>query len=526
MKSVLTGRLEQLEKSGTSLTLSGVLHGLEKEGLRVNSSGSLALTPHPPRLGAALTNRYITTDFSESLLELITPVLADPAEALTFLETIHQYVYANIGDEIMWASSMPCPIDDPESIPIAWFGTSNIGQMKHIYRIGLKHRYGKMMQSIAGIHYNFSLPDEFWQGYRALAGSDDRLQSFKSASYFTLIRNFRRHSWLLLYLFGASPALSQSFLGTETGNLDRWKQDTLYLPHATSLRMSDLGYSTTAQSSINICFNQLETYTKTLTDATNTSHPDYEKIGLIVDGAYRQLSTTILQIENEYYSDIRPKRVPQPGEGALRALVNRGVEYVEVRNTDVNPLLPVGMDLEQAAFMDTFLIGCLLMGDDFISPAECKVIEDNQKNVTTRGREPGLMLAGPNGDTPLDDAGSSLINEFMPVAELLDRLHDTDLYTRSAQAQLAKLEDSSITPSAMVLKAIQDSGLEYAEWVFETSKAHREKLVKKLKNNNITEKLEMESRESIVNQARIEAADSVDFATFLKTYRTGVTESN
>lgn len=520
MNSFLTDRLEQLVNSGTHLLLSGALHGIEKEGLRVDSSGNISLTPHPLQLGSSLTNGYITTDFSESLLELITPVLTDPSAAIHFLKTIHQYTYSHLDNELIWAASMPCRIDDVSAIPIARFGTSNIGQLKHIYRVGLEHRYGKMMQSIAGIHYNFSLPGGFWEAYQALLNNQDSLQSFQSSSYFTMIRNFRRHSWLLLFLFGASPALSRSFLGEDTKNLEALHDDTLFLPYATSLRMSDLGYSSSAQSSINICFNHLKTYTKTLTDAIHTAHPDYEKIGVFVDGKFRQLSATILQIENEYYSDIRPKRVSQSEESALQALRRCGVEYIEVRNTDVNPLIPVGIDLEQAIFLDTFLIGCLIMGDESITLTECGILADNQKKVATRGREPELLLSGFKGDIGLKEAGIQLIHQFDLVATLLDQLHNTGIYRQSVKAQLEKIENPSLTPSAQILQSLETSGLNYSEWVLEISKQHKETIENYPKDVTILEQLSKESRESVTRQLHLEENEAVDFNTFLRKYRT------
>lgn len=521
MNPVLTDRIERLRNSGTYVHLSEALHGIEKEGLRVAPSGGISLSPHPAKLGSALTNRYITTDFAESLLEFITPVSTDPGAALHFLETIHQFVYTHLDDELLWASSMPCRIDDVSMIPIARYGTSNIGRMKHVYRVGLEHRYGKMMQSIAGIHYNFSLPETFWEAYRELSEVKDSLQAFTSSSYFAMIRNFRRSSWLLLFLFGASPALSRTFLEGDTQGFDTLLDDTLYLPYATSLRMSDLGYSNTTQSSINICFNQLKTYTKTLTEAINTSHPDFEEIGVIVDGAYRQLSTTILQIENEYYSDIRPKRVPGSEESALQALKRAGVEYVEVRNTDVNPLLPLGMDLEQALFLDTFLIGCLLMGDDFITQTECGIIAANQRKVTTRGREPQLHLSGRNGEIGIEEAGSDLLRQFALVAELLDHTNHTDIYGKAVQAQFEKLQDPSLTPSARILQALEGSGMEYTDWVLDVSRGHRETLVLSPQDATIFKQLSNESRESVVEQLEIEENDTVDFETFLAKYRIG-----
>ncbi|MGB3212426.1 MAG: glutamate--cysteine ligase [Desulforhopalus sp.] len=521
MDSILEHQLKLLQNHGTHLLLRGVLHGIEKEGLRVDASGTLSLSPHPKQLGAPLTNSSITTDFSESLLELITPVFTNPAAALNFLKTVHQFTYSSMGEEFIWAASMPCRIPDPSLIPIAQYGESNMGQMKHVYRVGLAHRYGKMMQSIAGIHYNFSIPDEFWRAYQELEKNQETFESFRSSSYFRMIRNFRRHSWLLLYLFGASPAVSRSFLQEKRHNLQTLYTDTLYLPYATSLRMSGLGYSTTAQASLNICFNHLKTYIQSLTKAIHTPYPLYEEIGVKVDGRYRQLSTTILQIENEYYSDVRPKRVPRGEETPLQALKKRGVEYIEVRNTDINPLLPVGIDLHQAIFLDTFLISCLLMGDAFMTSGECKRINENLRNVTTRGREPGLDLLCLNGTIKLKEAGSQLIRQFELTAELLDQLHNTSMYSQAVKIQSEKLHTSSLTPSAQVFDALRTSGLEYTQWTLNMSKEHKETLQTSAQDDEVLKSLALQSKASVAELQEIEASDNMDFDEFLHLYRTG-----
>ncbi|MFT5698580.1 MAG: glutamate--cysteine ligase [Desulforhopalus sp.] len=527
MNSVLQQQLTQLENDGTFEQLRGVMHGIEKEGLRiVESSGALALTPHPSLLGSPLTNGSITTDFSESLLELITPVFSTPDEAIHFLINLHQFTYTHLNNELIWAGSMPCNIPDASLIPIAEFGSSNIGKMKHVYRLGLQHRYGNMMQSIAGIHYNFSLPDSFWKSLQIQKKNTDDLQSFRSSSYFTLIRNFRRHSWLLLYLFGASPALSRSFMAGKAHNLLSLHKETLFLPYATSLRMSDLGYTTDAQASLKICFNQLDTYIKSLFEAISTPYPAYEKIGVKVGGGYRQLASTILQIDNEYYSDIRPKRVTQGDETSLQALGRRGVEYIEVRNTDINPFLPAGIDLQQALFLDVFLISCLLMGDDILSPTECHKANENLQKVTTRGREPGLKLLSLEGEKDLKTTGSELINDFEATAAMLDQLHNTTAYSSSVTSQLQKLNDPSLTPSSRVLASLHDSGLDYADWVLKKSKEHKATLGGLDADEQIFKHLSRQAEDSIRKQKEIESSDTMGFDNYVKTYRTGKQEDN
>ena len=518
MKSTLKQQLEQLVSNGTCSLLKGALHGIEKEGLRVDYAGVLSQKKHPEGLGSALTNKTITTDFSEALLELITPVSESSAATIQFLENLHRFTYANLDNELIWAGSMPCHIPDSDSIPIARFGSSNIGLLKHIYRVGLSHRYGRMMQTIAGIHYNFSLPDTFWPALQRQQGNLDALPSFRSASYFRMIRNFRRHSWLLLYLFGASPALCDSFLEGKFHNLQPLHDHTLYLPYATSLRMSDLGYSTKAQSSLNVCFNHLSTYMNTLDKAIHTPYSPYEKIGIKVDGKYRQLNSNILQIENEYYSDIRPKRVTQSGERPLHALRKSGVEYIEVRNMDVNPFFPAGIDTRQALFIDAFLISCLLMSDEDVSPVECRIVNDNLQKVITRGREPGLLLSTSRGETTLTEAGNMLLAQIQMTGEILDRVHETKAYSLSINAQKQKLEDASLTPSAQVLTALDKTGLSYSQWILQKSREHKDFFSHSPLSSHESNDLAQKAEVSLQKQQQLEAADKLTFDQFLAAY--------
>lgn len=515
LKPEIQKQLEQLQSGGAHLLLKGAMHGIEKEGLRVNGTGELSQKPHPAGLGSALTNSHITTDFSESLVELITPAYADLEHALQFLTDLHSFTYSHLDDELLWAGSMPCRIPDPEAIPIARFGSSNIGQMKYVYRIGLTHRYGKLMQSIAGIHYNFSLSDDFWRALQLDQGNSEDLRRFRSASYFKMIRNFRRHSWLLIYLFGATPALCDSFLAGDQHNLQRLYDQTLFLPYATSLRMSDLGYSTKVQSSLNICFNHLSTYIDSLKQAIQTTYPPYEKIGVKVDGKYRQLNDTILQIENEHYSDVRPKRVTKAGERPINALKNRGVQYIEIRNTDINPFLPVGIDSTQALFLDTFLISCLLMDERDICANECKMVDDNMQKVITRGREPGLLLTTPAGEFALTEIGDALLTQMRLTAELLNEVHQTQNYTRAVEAQKLKLGDSSQTPSARVLNALTEAGLNYTQWILLKSREHRETFRELSLGAQVYKELSKSAEKSVAEQQHLEDSETQSFDDFL-----------
>jgi glutamate--cysteine ligase len=518
LSSQISEQIARLTASGCSDLLKGIGHGIEKEGLRVLANGRLSQAPHPQSLGSALTHSRITTDYSEALLEFITPVFCDINETLGYLEDLHRFTYSKLDGELIWSSSMPGYLEGAQDIPIAEYGSSNAGRLKHIYRVGLEHRYGRTMQAIAGIHYNFSLPETFWPIYQQIKGENGSLQAFQSNAYFQLIRNFRRYSWLLLYLFGASPALSRSFMQGQPHYLEELDKQTLFSPYATSLRMSDLGYSNQAQSQLNICYNRLDNYLDTLQHAIRTPYPPYEELGVKVDNRYRQLNTCILQIENEYYSDIRPKRVTDPGEKPIRALQARGVEYIEVRSLDINPFLPVGIDTEQARFMDCFLLYCLLEKGDEIGNAECERIINNSSLVVRQGRDPELHLNHNNELRTVTDWGLEVLEGIQQVAELMDAVHGGFEYGAAITAQESKLHNSELTPSARVLKQLREQRFTHDEFVMQQSADHKNQLIAAPISSECQLELDELATRSLRLQIELEASDTLPFDDYLRDF--------
>lgn len=518
MQSVLELKLEKLKAAGQENLLTDVLHGIEKEGLRVTPKGKLSQSDHPKGLGSALTNGVITTDYSEALLEFITPVYKSSHQAINYLTDLHRFTYKHLDEEVIWNASMPCYLQGADDIRIGEYGSSNTGKMKHIYRVGLASRYGKVMQSIAGIHYNFSLSENLWQALQTIDNDAGTLQAYRSDGYFSLIRNFRRQSWLLLYLFGASPALSDSFMEGKDHHLQTLNGHTLYLPYATSLRMGDFGYSNKAQESLDICFNYLESYANSLKSAIKTPFAPYQDLGVKVAGEYQQLNANVLQIENEYYSDIRPKRVADAGEKPVDALIDRGVEYIEVRNTDINPLLPVGIDNTQAQFMDAFLLTCLLQENREIDTQECEYISRNNSLVVTKGREPGLELLDNGAEVPLTQLADNILDQIEKVAKAIDQAKGGTSYIDSVKLQREKIADSDLTPSAIILASLRESGLQFTDWALHVSKQHREDLLSETLDAEVAADLSSKVEQSIIQQQEIEASDDVDFDTFLDNY--------
>lgn len=429
-------RLNLLAASGQQNLLKGGLKGLEKESLRITTAGRISQSPHPAGLGSALKHPYITTDYSEALPELITPPFADPADTLDFLDGLHRFVYQHLGDELLWVASMPCEIEGDSSIPIAYYGESNIGKMKHIYRRGLALRYGRAMQSIAGIHYNYSVNEALWPVLQELAGDGQAPGDFIAGQYFGLVRNILRHGWLVPYLFGASPAFCRSFFtGRESlaGRFAEFDPATLYAPYATSLRMSDIGYRNDNQSGLDISFDNLEDYVASLVKAINTPVPTYEQFGVKVDGEYRQISANILQISNEYYSPVRPKQIARSGESPTLALKRRGVRYVELRSLDLGQAHPLGLTQAHMRFLELFLLCCLLRKSPPLGHEEKKEISRNALEVACRGRTPGLLLRRDGKELALRDWARELAEDMRGLAEVLDAGEPTQAYRSSLE---------------------------------------------------------------------------------------------
>ena len=501
------------------VNLGGGRKGIEKESLRLDMQGYLSRRAHPSGLGSALTNRFITTDFSEALLEFVTPAYASTWEALKFLCDIHQFTYDRLQDELLWIASMPCRIPPDPEIPLARYGTSNVGQMKTIYRRGLGYRYGRHMQTIAGVHFNYSLPDDFWPRYQAILGDAGKQQDFRSDQYLALVRNFRRFGWIVLYLFGVSPAMCKSFGGGSDLDMPSLNAETWYQPYGTSLRMSDLGYSNQNQSRINISLNSLDAYIQGLRSAIKTPEPDYEKIGVKVDGKYRQLSASSLQIENEYYSAVRPKRVARSGEWPTAALRRGGIEYVEIRSLDINIDDPAGVSQNTMRFVEAFLIYCLLEDSPPLDDASHVEASQNQALTAKQGRDPAFRLWRDGEAVTLASWANEILDKVTAVAELIDRNEESGCYIHAVQIQRDLVSDAMATPSARLLEELKAAQCSFFEYAIEVACGHRDYFasITPLSSERLQE-FELEARRSIERQLEIEASDEISLDEYLDNY--------
>jgi glutamate--cysteine ligase len=513
-------RLLRLRQAGQTDLLRGGLIGLEKESLRVSPRGCISQKPHPMALGSPLTNRYITTDYSEALAEIITPPSADRSEPLRFLFEAHHFLYQHLGDEILWSTSMPCVVEGDEQIPIAMYGESNAGLMKSVYRRGLGHRYGRVMQVIAGVHFNYSLPQAFWQVYQTLEGDEGPAQRFISEHYFAMLRNLQRFGWLIPYLFGASPAVCKSFLGGRPTSLQSFDESTYYAPYATSLRMGDIGYqnSKEAGTGIKACYDGLDAYVETLSCAIETPCAIYQAMGVKVDGQYEQLNANILQIENEYYSTVRPKQIPEVMEKPIHALQRRGVRYVELRSLDVNVFHPLGIAEEQIYFVEALMLLSLLQDSPPINVEERKAIDWNELAAAHQGRDPALKLKRNDTEIPLRDWGLEICDALQPLCEILDEEMADKPYQASLQLQRDRLRDASLTPSACMLEEMRERGEGFFHFAQRMSKQHHQFFMQQRYSHEDQNLLEYEATDSWRRQREIEAADKVSFDEFLKNY--------
>lgn len=518
MKQEFDKRLNTIAAAGGDL-LYGGLKGVEKESLRIASDGSLSTREHPVALGSALTNRYITTDFSEALLEFVTPPFPTTWEVLNCICDMHQFTYLQLDDEMLWSASMPCRIPDDDKIPLARYGASNVGQMKTIYRRGLGYRYGRQMQTIAGVHFNYSIPEKFWVAYQEMLGDDSDIDTFRSEQYLGMIRNFRRMGWLILYLFGASPALCKSFAGGSASRLKSLDGETYFARYGTSLRMSDLGYSNQNQSRIKISLNSLDEYVRDLSEVIATSEPSYEKIGVKVDGRYRQLNANLLQIENEYYSPVRPKRVANTGERPTAALRRGGIEYVEIRSLDINLFDPCGVNQNTMRFTEAFLIYCLLEDSPKLAAEELGELTRNHAETATRGRDPGLRLFRAGEKVSVKDWASEIVDCVQAVAMQLDRHDKNASYVEAVRWMRALVDEPDGTPSARIIAELEQAKVGFSQFALAMSASHRDYFASIAPlNNSVAEDFKHEVRASLERQKQIEATDVIGLDEYLACY--------
>lgn len=512
----IASTIASLKDRDLAKQLKHLQKGIEKESLRIDANGMLAMTPHPQSLGSPLTHPRITTDYSEALLEIVTPVYSDHHKLLHELTSLHAFIYQNIGSEKLWVNSMPCLVKDESQIPIAGYGSSNSAKMRETYRIGLGHRYGRLMQIISGIHFNFSLAESYWEQLANENG--ESLQETKTQNYLSLIRNFHRHAWLIIYLLGASPAVCKGFIRNKSHRLEEFDMHSLYAPYATSLRLSDLGYSNHCQSRVDVNYNHLSEFIEGLRQATTTSVPEYEKIGVQINGQYRQLNSNILQVENEFYSVVRPKPKLRPMQRPVAALAESGIEYIEVRCLDLNPWLANGIDEDTIRFLECFLLFCQLQDSPELTKEDWKILRSARLEVCYRGRDPNLLFKVDGIEANCQKHGMAILNQLVEIALLLDELHSSNAYSLAINKQIKHLTYPELLPSSRILQYMQENQSSFYEFAMHQAETFEDYFKSQKIDPKLNAELEAQAKISLQNLHEIENNDTLNFEQYLEQY--------
>lgn len=516
----VSARLAALQQRQKTDSLVGIQRGVERETLRITPNGQLAQTSHPASLGATLTHPLITTDYAESLLEFITPVARSVRDTLSQLRDLHRFTYRHIGDELLWPLSMPCYVSEAQEIRIADFGSSHVGRMKSTYRQGLTHRYGAVMQTIAGVHYNFSVPDSLWQELAQQDGVENSAD-YRSERYFGLIRNFLKLAWVVPYFFGASPVVCSSFTRFSPGNveLQNFGGGMSYRPYATALRMSDLGYTNKEQASLRISYNSTQAYIDGLRRAVSTPSERFKKIGVRDEqGVFQQLNSNILQIENEFYAPIRPKRTAKSGETPTQALERCGVEYIEIRALDVNPYTPVGITAEQMLFLDLLLVHCLLDESPEMSWEQQQEANANLNRVVLDGRDPKLRLHSNGREALLRSLLKDLFKALDPIAQLIDNAAGGDAYRCVLGHLQSQIDNPEQTLSGQLVADMRKATQHGQGFAVQLAQHYREQLMQEPLEFYSEEQLKELAAKSLADKALLESQQSGTFESYLQAY--------
>ena len=500
-----SSRVAELKDKGFFENIE-ISRGIEKESLRVKSNAQLSQSNHPKGLGSPLTNKFITTDFSEALIELVTPTFNSVDEVYEFLLDLHIFTAnAMESDEVLWSNSMPCFIGDESEIRIAEFGSSNIGKLKNIYRKGLRVRYGSIMQCVAGIHYNFSIDDDSLRLF-----TEDLNKGTKSDIYLGLIRNFKRNFWFLLYFFGASPIFDKSFISGRNHSIKKRNKSDLYGEYATSLRMSEVGYQSHHQRALDIKYNSLDGFIESLKKGVFEEYEVFKSLGLYDEKNERQqISSGILQIENELYDSIRPKRKGASETRPIELLSNKGIEYVEVRGIDLSPNSLTGISKSEMRLLDVFLIHCLITESKSVSQSEYDEMNKNYVTAIHSGSDLDQKLSFNGSGLSIRNKISDISNELLMIAK---ELNSVDPEFEKSVSDCLNMENKS----RQLLNNILGSDNSFTENILQESINKMNSLKgAKLKNEAI---LENERFASIELHKEIEAKKGVELNKYVEQY--------
>src|SRR5690625_846948 len=453
------------KKTNTTHLLTAGQWGIERETHRMNSDGTIALTPQPDAFIDPKIQKYITVDFGENQLEFITKPYEELDSLFDELDCIHKYAYQHINGELMWPFSMPPRLPEEEIIPLAEFPYLEDGLEKEVYRRGLAVRYGKKLQMISGIHYNYSLDDQLIDLLHQEFAPEQSRQSFVNQLYLKIGRNMLRYRWLLVYLYGAAPVIDSSYDSVIEDKINNNQSDWLaqffdrddFLKYVTSYRTSRFGYSTEVEDKYQVSYDTLEGYIADLRKILSTENENYRKIGTEKDGKIIQLNTNELQIEAEFYAPVRFRQIQKDGETLLDALDKRGISYFELRIHDLNPFSKVGITKEQVQFTHLMILMSLFDECDGLSDEQQIFTNQNHQLVALFGRKPGLNLYLDNGEKiEMKAWANSIFEKITRLATFIDQDNGNTYYADLVAAERQKLDDPSAILSERIMAELDD----------------------------------------------------------------------
>ena len=423
--------------------------GIEWESLRAKGDGNLSLTPHPEVFGDKLTNPVVTTDFSESQIEIITPTFNSIDEAFDNFSLLSDIVNASLPeDEYLWFQSIPCILPYWDQIPIAQY--SEDGQSSQKYREDLAKKYGVKKQMISGVHFNFSFSDELLNKLYAMESSDLTFKEFKNNVYLKVARNYIRHCWLIIYLTGCSIGSHKTFSNDCIHLMD--EQDdygSYYSTKGPSFRNASCGYK-----------NLKELY------------PSYDSVQEFVNDINKFIDDGDLSEAKELYTQIRLK--PKNPQDMLNSLENDGIEYVEIRTLDINPFYKCGLVRHDMKFLHLFLIYMFLKDESDYKDWQ-KEAKFNEEATAESAYVESMRLLRDGKEVTLKSWASEIINEMYGMCEVLGIDEAATL-----SLMLNRISNPDLTYGKRLLNLIRENG--YINTHVELSKNNKQTSIDSLKN--------------------------------------------
>ena len=401
-------------------------YGIEREGLRVTNEGKLALTPHPKVFEKKICNPYITTDFSESQIEVITPTFNSVEECYNFTNVLYDIVAQEIGDEYLWPISMPCILPEDKDIPIAEFCECPMGINARRYREQLMKKYGGKRQLISGIHYNFSFQDDFLKELHKKVGEGTSFREFKDNVYLKLVRNYLRYRWLIIYLLCGSNVIHDSFEKEYIESLNKINEDTYHNESALSYRNSQYGYK-----------NNIDLY------------PNYDSVKAYVDSMNNFVKDKVLESHKELYSQVRLKAADI--DNFLESLEKDGIKYLEYRSLDINPFEKGGISLNDLKFLEVFNIFLLVKEESDYEKWQEEAL-DNQKLIAEQGLS-NVNLKRDGKNISKEEWGLELLRYIKNINDELNLVSNEIILE-----MIDKIKDFKITYAYKMLKKVKSEG--------------------------------------------------------------------